>query len=450
MRGHDASLAYHANLLSDVVRMDAYDRALRALVKPGDVVLDVGAGTGVLAMLAARAGAKRVHAVESMPVAALAEKLVRDNGLQGQVIVHQADLVTLEPIEPVDLVVSDFMGRFVVDDDMLAAVQASAAWLAPGGRFCPQQVDMLVAPVAIGHFPPLDVFESPVGGLDMSAAARPAQGYCYGVELEASAVLAEAATLHRLTPPQPVPTFDATLAFEVTAGGRLRGLACWFEAALAPDVTLSTRPGSSTHWSQLLLPVPATSVLAGDRLQVRLKLPEDGVLNWQWHGELRRGERTLCTFDLDGEQCLEQAAYEAAPPVPRLSREQVLDLDESAAQHAAAGHLEHAVEHLERALRGLAVADADLVGHLSANLGGLHAMQGHHRPAIGPLMRALDGDLEGDEQTARLLVDALFRGALPRQGAEALARYQAVHGPHPSGWRMAGETTEDADQGATS
>ena len=73
MRGHDASLAYHANLLSDVVRMDAYDRALRALVKPGDVVLDVGAGTGVLAMLAARAGAKRVHAVESLPVAALAE-----------------------------------------------------------------------------------------------------------------------------------------------------------------------------------------------------------------------------------------------------------------------------------------------------------------------------------------------------------------------------------------
>jgi predicted RNA methylase len=129
LHGHDASLDYHRRMLVDVVRMDAYDRAIRKLVRPGDVVLDVGAGTGILAMLAARAGAARVHAVESMPVAEIARELVASNGLGERVIVHRADLVTMDPVERVDLVVSDFLGPFLTDDAMLPAVAAAGRWL---------------------------------------------------------------------------------------------------------------------------------------------------------------------------------------------------------------------------------------------------------------------------------------------------------------------------------
>ncbi len=81
--------------------MDAYQRALRALVRPGDVVLDLGAGTGILSMLAARLGAARVHAVEAMPIARLASALVEQNGLGRQISVHQVDVTAMAPIEPV-------------------------------------------------------------------------------------------------------------------------------------------------------------------------------------------------------------------------------------------------------------------------------------------------------------------------------------------------------------
>src|SRR5262245_64695363 len=104
--GHRAPLNYHRLLIEDATRMDAYERAIRALVRPGDVVLDLGAGTGILAMLAARAGAARVHAVESMPVARLAAEIVAENGLADKVIVHEAEATALAPVEPVDLVIS--------------------------------------------------------------------------------------------------------------------------------------------------------------------------------------------------------------------------------------------------------------------------------------------------------------------------------------------------------
>src|SRR5262245_56005551 len=116
MAGQLAPLSYHARMLADLHRMDAYERAIRRLVRPGDVVLDVGCGTGILAMLAARRGA-RVHAVEAQPVAHVAQKLVTHNRLD--VHVYHADICEMEPVEPVDLVVSDYLGVFLVDDQML-------------------------------------------------------------------------------------------------------------------------------------------------------------------------------------------------------------------------------------------------------------------------------------------------------------------------------------------
>ncbi len=435
VRGHDAGLSYHGTLLGDPVRMDAYERALRDLVGPGDVVLDLGCGSGVLAMLAARAGAERVHAVESMPIANMARRLVADNGLSDRVLVHQADIVEMAPIETVDLIVSDFMGRFVVDDDMLLAVDAAAKWLAPGGRFCPSTVDMMVAPVAMGHFAPLDVFEAPINGLDVSAAGAMAHRYCYGVELEKEAALAPALRYHRLTPPAPPGPFDAQLSFQIARPGRLRGLACWFEAELAPGITLQTGPGTNTHWSQILLPLPATRVEPGDCIALRLWMPPGGVLEWCWQGTLSRDGEPLHSFDLEAVQHLTKPPPGPSRQAERLDRKTVMDLDEEAAQAAASGDLDKACAACERALLGLRDEDADLAAHLNGNLGGLYTMMGRFRSAIGPLMRCLDGDMANDEQAARLLVDGLFRSDLANEGVKALQAYEEAHGPHASGWR---------------
>ena len=186
--GHDAPLSYHLTLLRDPHRMAAYERAIRALVEDGSVVLDVGAGTGILTMLAARAGAARVHGVESMPIAGLAQQLATHNGLE-QVTIHNADIRKMKPAEPVDLLISECLGRFLADDGMIPAMEASMAWLKPNGRCCPSDIELFIAPAGGFHLDVIDDYSDQFYGLDFSPALNYANHTCYNGVFRPEALL---------------------------------------------------------------------------------------------------------------------------------------------------------------------------------------------------------------------------------------------------------------------
>ncbi len=287
--GHDAPLDYHRRLLDDPLRMDAYERALRQRIRPGATVLDLGAGSGILAMLAARCGAARVYAVESMPIAGLARQLVAANGLEDRVLVLQRDLRQMEPAAQVDLIVSDFMGRFLVDDEMLPVVERAAGWLAPGGSFCPQRVDLFVAPVADLYLRPVQLFEEPFFGLDLSPALPYALNYAYHAALQPAAQCGPARLYGSYEPPAPAPAWDARLRLPIERAGSLQGVVGWFVAHLSESVALDTGPGFETHWGQYLFPLPTTLCAAGDELELWLHLdPAERGSVWRWEATLRR------------------------------------------------------------------------------------------------------------------------------------------------------------------
>src|SRR5690554_5347637 len=97
-------------MAADGVRMDAYARAITETVQPESVVLDIGAGTGILSLLAARAGARKVHAVDTNPAVLLLRELAAENGLADRIEVHHTSALELVLPERADVIVSDLRG----------------------------------------------------------------------------------------------------------------------------------------------------------------------------------------------------------------------------------------------------------------------------------------------------------------------------------------------------
>ena len=117
-----AEFEVHRTMICDRVRTEAFRRAIDSVVRPGDIVLDVGAGSGILSVFAARAGAARVYAVERTSVAVLAQELAAANGAADIVQVIHGDVMDVELPERVDVIVSEWLGGFGIDEGMLVPV----------------------------------------------------------------------------------------------------------------------------------------------------------------------------------------------------------------------------------------------------------------------------------------------------------------------------------------
>lgn len=429
MRGHDLPLDYHRILLDDFQRVDHYDRAIRALVRPGDVVLDLGTGSGILALLAARRGA-RVHAIESMPVARLAAELAAANGLADRVTVHHGDAVTLPVAEPVDLVIGEFMGRFLVDDRMMDAVDAARRWLKPGGRFCPGRIRLRLAPVADVPVPQVDLFRRPILGLDLTPLVAHALQQCTPVDLPPSALLANPVDWHDWQPGAPPAPFAGEVGFAVPRDARLVGIAGFFDAELAPGITLSTAPGTTTHWGQVLFHTPSIPVRAGDRVEVSLHLLPGEALDFRWQIRLLRGGALVARSDHTTERA---ALGPAAPPSGTRDRDPRA-LDTVAARAFRERRLDDAIAAWEAATLALGPADDDIAREVWERLGTGYHRRGEPRAAIRAFLRALDGRPGSREKSLRSLVEcAAEAGSGPEVDRWSLA-YQAAFGPHPSGF----------------
>ena len=136
-----AEFEVHRSMICDRVRTGAFRRAIDSVVRPGDIVLDVGAGSGILSVFAARAGAARVYAVERTSAAVLARELAAANGVAEIVQVIHGDVMDVELPERVDVIVSEWLGGFGIDEGMLVPViVARDRWLKPGGVMIPRLV----------------------------------------------------------------------------------------------------------------------------------------------------------------------------------------------------------------------------------------------------------------------------------------------------------------------
>jgi protein arginine N-methyltransferase 1 len=154
--GSYSSFYIHEEMLKDTVRTRAYQRAIED--NPQDfkdkIVLDIGCGTGILSIFAARAGAKHVYAIENAEIALYAVEIIKRNGLQDKITVIKGKMeeVTL-PVPQVDIIISEWMGYFLLYESMLDSVLwARDKYLVKGGKMLPDKVHMYIAAIEDGKY----------------------------------------------------------------------------------------------------------------------------------------------------------------------------------------------------------------------------------------------------------------------------------------------------------
>jgi len=100
----------HGKMIADTARLDAYDRAIRQIIKPGDTVMDIGSGTGVFALSAAKYGAERIFAVEPGDVIQLAREIATANGYDDRIEFIQKPVKNVSLDQGADVIISDLRG----------------------------------------------------------------------------------------------------------------------------------------------------------------------------------------------------------------------------------------------------------------------------------------------------------------------------------------------------
>lgn len=144
-----SGVQFQARMLNDRVRTEAFLRAIRSTVRPGDVVLDLGTGTGVLAIEAAKAGG-RVYAMEMTSMADVAEQMYRANGVQDRITLLRGMSTGLELPEKADVLVTEIIGDGPLDERVLECVaDARRRLLKPDARIIPQELSVYLMALSV-------------------------------------------------------------------------------------------------------------------------------------------------------------------------------------------------------------------------------------------------------------------------------------------------------------
>lgn len=274
-------LGWHAAMLQDETRVVWFARAIAAVVRPGDVALDLGCGTGLLAMLAARADARHVYAVEQSPIVEVARELVAANGLDDRVTIVHGLSFDLELPERADVVISETLGAWGIDEGIAAIMADARERLAkPDARFIPDGVTMWLA-----------LLKDDAGAAMPRHLERLSLDYTpFYKRLEPSTsgpMQAEVSPDRLLTGPQEVLTLalgrnnprehHTTLDFDLPPGTRAGGAVGWFSITAPGVAPLVTGPGDApTMWSQLVIPFAGTRERRV-RVEIEVLFGRDGV-----------------------------------------------------------------------------------------------------------------------------------------------------------------------------
>ncbi len=287
------TVADYGDMIADKERMRAYVGALERVVKPGSVVLDLGAGTGIFSLYACKFGASRVYAIEPNRAITLLPELARRNGFGDriQVFAKKSSEVTLP--EKVDVIVSDLRGASPLFNNHLSIVRdARERFLREGGVLLPERDTLMACLISAP-----EAYERLVGpwqdtGFDLSPCVDEVLNWA-GTDHK-TPFLPE----HCVSAPRAWATIEYGTRTDDRASGsvvlranhdvEVHGIATWFRASIWGDFGFENAPGNSMVYRRYFLAWPKPVFMrAGVEARIKLDaLPGSDDYMFAWATEI--------------------------------------------------------------------------------------------------------------------------------------------------------------------
>ena len=290
-------LEEHRHYLADEARLRKYAAAIAHGVQPGDVVIDLGAGTGILGLLALRAGARRVYAIDASPALTLARAVVAGNGLADRVVFIRERSTRAQLPELADVVVADQLGAFGYGAGVLEYfADARARLLKRSGRIIPSTLTFLVAPVqSRACRARAGWWNRSVAGFSLAAVEEIAGATSHAVNIGPEDLVAPAVSGATLPCDENPPVLRIAASTTATRDAAIDGVGAWFEADLGGGIMMTNSPTARDRIDreQLFYPFPQpVAARPGDRVDISLTI-RPGEMVSQWSVTVRDASDTV-------------------------------------------------------------------------------------------------------------------------------------------------------------
>ncbi|AKC82927.1 50S ribosomal protein L11 methyltransferase [Verrucomicrobia bacterium IMCC26134] len=291
-----AGFGEQEKMLADRPRMDFYHAAITQLVRPGDRVIDLGTGTGILAAFAARRGAAKVYAIDHSGILKHARRLADANQIETvEFVSTHSKNFTIE--EKVDVILHEQMGDYLFDEAMVPNVlDLRDRLLRPGGLIVPNRFEFYCEPVQLNAERRIPfIWELKVHDYDYACLerSRPQDPQYYrhsscdlGVVQHFLGVAEPALTLDLQTLQLADLPKEIRLTRTVVNAGRLDAFAVFFRASTGDGLSLSSSPldaGRAPHWGFRMLRTDAAEYAAGEVVELTLTVKHWAEPDtWRW------------------------------------------------------------------------------------------------------------------------------------------------------------------------